>query len=149
MLEPGVTGVRVPCRPRVRSEFCRSLPKPNRSPKLFRPVDVEVRVVPGGARWSSIESRPAELIVEDLPLRRRCVLVGDDCPECVEPGRKTVDGWSLLKVCVDWVWAAISPWSTSSEAASDRGSREPGKGGKSAEPVAGESRRVERELLLF
>jgi hypothetical protein len=64
-------GVNVPCRNAAMSEFWRSRPRPRRSLKLFRPVDIEVRVV-GGAKWSSTESRgeflPNELIVEDLPL---------------------------------------------------------------------------------
>jgi hypothetical protein len=71
VLEPAVPGVKVPCRGNM-SGFCRNRPRPNRSLKLFRPVDIEVLVV-GGAKWSSTDSRgefrPKELSVEDLPLR--------------------------------------------------------------------------------
>ncbi len=68
-LEPAVMGVNVPCRDDIKSEFCRSRPRPRRSLKLFRPVDIEVLVV-GGAKWSSTDSLgvPKELKVEDLPL---------------------------------------------------------------------------------
>lgn len=52
---------------------------PNRSPKLFRPAEVEVLAC-GRPRWSSVESRPRELIVEERP-RKMLALVGDDCPD--------------------------------------------------------------------
>ncbi|KAG7149558.1 hypothetical protein HYQ46_001527 [Verticillium longisporum] len=87
VLEPGVAGVRLPGRPLASSEFCRNLFRPKRSPRLFRPVDDDVRVVPG-FRKSSIESRPRELIVDDLPRSCSRARVGEERPECMEPGRK-------------------------------------------------------------
>lgn len=68
--EPGVMGVNVPCRDGAMSWFCLNRPRPRRSPKLLRPVEMDVLEV-GGAKWSSTESRgeflPRELKVEDLP----------------------------------------------------------------------------------
>lgn len=48
-------------------------------------VDVEVRDC-GSPSRSSRESRPSELIVDDLPLRFMCDLVGDEVPLCGERG---------------------------------------------------------------
>ena len=84
-LEPGEAGVRAPCK---LFEFCRMRLSPRRSPKLLRPVDDEVRVVPGNGR-SLTEFLPIELAVEDLPLMPRCIRVGDDWPEFCEPGRNS------------------------------------------------------------
>lgn len=66
--------------------------RPKRSPKLLRPVEVEVRVVPGNCT-SFREFLPIELAVDDLSLIPRCIRVGEDWPECSEPGRNSaVDG---------------------------------------------------------
>lgn len=57
-------------------------------------------LVAGGARCSSTdslgESIPKELIVEDLPLLCRYARVGDECPECLELGRKNADAGDAL-----------------------------------------------------
>lgn len=87
VFEPGVAGVPVPCR---EDSGFRNLFIPSRSPKLLRPVEVEVRAY-GGASRSSRDSRPRELIVDDLPLI--CGLVGDGVPLFLESGlNKAVAG---------------------------------------------------------
>lgn len=79
-----MAGVRAPWR--GLSWFCRSRLSPSRSPKLFRPVEDDVRVVP--ANWrSSTDALPNELMVDDRPRRVRAARVGDDCPELRDPGR--------------------------------------------------------------
>lgn len=93
VFEPVVPGVPVPWR--FDSGPFRSLLIPNRSPKLLRPVDVEARGC-GGPSRSSNDSRPSELIVDDLPLRFTCDLVGDEAPLFLERGRnKAVAGEAL------------------------------------------------------
>ena len=88
VLDPGVTGVMVPCRP-FASAFWRSLLRPKRSLKLFRPVDDDV-LVTGRVRCSSTDSLgvPKELMVDDLPLVWRNGRVGEEAPDCLELGRK-------------------------------------------------------------
>lgn len=82
--DPGEAGVRAPCCKLL--EFCRIRLRPKRSPKLLRPVDDDVRVVPGNCS-SFKELLPTELVVEDLSLRPGCIRVGDDWPEFREFGR--------------------------------------------------------------
>lgn len=95
VLEPGVAGVSDPPRPEG-SEFCLNLLRLRRSPKLFRPMEDDVLTVAGRFCPSTDalgEFLPRELIVEDLPLRWRCALVGEDCPEFLELGlNNTVGG---------------------------------------------------------
>lgn len=91
MLEPGVAGVNDPPRP-DGSEFCLNLLRLRRSPKLFRPIEDDVLAAEGACCPSTDalgEFLPRELIVEDLPLRCSCALVGDDCPELLELGRNS------------------------------------------------------------
>jgi len=98
--DPGVAGVRDPCLIPRGSELFLSRLSPSRSPKLFRPVDEDVRVV-GGASRSSIDVRPRELIVEDRPRRCKCDLVGDEWPEFLESDRNSavagegLDFWNM------------------------------------------------------
>lgn len=96
VFDPVVPGVPVPWR--CDSGPFRSLLIPNKSPKLLRPVDVEARGCDGpGPSRSSDDTRPSELIVEDLPLRFTCDLVGDDAPLFLERGRnKAVAGEAAL-----------------------------------------------------
>lgn len=90
VLEPGVAGVPFPWR--KDSGLFRSLLIPSKSPKLLRPVDVDARGK-GGASRSSVDSRPKELIVDDLSLRFIRDLVGDEVPLFLEFGRnKAVAG---------------------------------------------------------
>jgi len=92
VFDPGVAGVREPCRPDPVSDPFLNLLSPNRSPKLFRPVDDEVRVV-GGANRSSMDSLPRELKVDERPLRFEGARVGEAWPEFLELGlNKAVAG---------------------------------------------------------
>jgi len=89
VLDPGVTGVSEPCFAFNDSEFCLKRLNPRRSPKLFRPVEVDNLGV-GKAKCSSTdslgESLPKELNVEDLPRLCKYARVGDDWPEFLEFG---------------------------------------------------------------
>lgn len=84
VFDPVVPAVPVPWR--FDSGPFRNLLMPSKSPKLLRPVDVEARDC-GGPSRSSSDSRPSELIVDDLPLRFTCDLVGDEVPLFLECGR--------------------------------------------------------------
>ena len=77
--DPGVAGPEP--RGNVGSEFCRSLEdRPNRSPKLFLPVEIEVLVEGRGGvgSASSVGAFRRELIVDDLPRSPSLARVGDD-----------------------------------------------------------------------
>lgn len=138
--DPGVAGVRLPWR--EPSVFCLSRFRPSRSPKLLRPVEDEVRVVPG-YWWSSTEGRPNELIVDDRPLRLICDRVGDDCPDW-EPGRnKAVAGDAegfpkKVELREGEAIGVLPPWLVEGRGAS--GVREP------PEPAEVESRGARDEL---
>ena len=88
VLEPGVTRPEL-CRGNGGSEFCLSRwDKPKRSPKLFLPVDVDVRVDGrvGVGNWSSLGMFRKELNVDDLPRKPSRERVGDDLLlEAVDP----------------------------------------------------------------
>lgn len=76
------------------SEFWRSLcESPKRSPKLFLPVDVEVRVEGsvGVGRLSSLGMFLRELSVEDLPRIPSRDFVGEECVDALESWRISGD----------------------------------------------------------
>jgi hypothetical protein len=88
VLEPGVTGPEF--RGKGGSEFWRSRwDKPNKSPKLFRPVEVEVRVdasvgVGNGSSLSTPESLK-ELRVDERPRTPSIARVGEDRFDAADP----------------------------------------------------------------
>jgi hypothetical protein len=89
VFEPGVAGPEP--RGNGGSEFCRSLwERPKRSPKLFRPVDVDVRVDGrvGVGNGSSPGIFRKELNVEDLPRIPSLARVGEDVVDALDPCRR-------------------------------------------------------------
>src|SRR4051794_30624859 len=88
VLEPGVAGPDPWWK--GGSEFCRSLwDRPKRSPKLFLPVEVEVRVEGsvGVGKESSVGMFLKERKVDDLPLGPSLARLGDDFVDAAEPCR--------------------------------------------------------------
>jgi hypothetical protein len=109
VLEPGVAGPE-PFRGNGGSEFCRRRwDNPNRSPKLFLPVEVEVRVdgSVGVGKGSSLGIFRKELNVDDLPRIPSLARVGDDledeavdpCLNSCEPGGANDDELFAITLC--------------------------------------------------
>ena len=89
MLEPGVPGPDP--LGNTGSEFWRNRwDKPNRSPKLLRPVEVEVLVDGKGGvgNGSSLAKFRSEFNVDDLPRSPSLARVGEDEVDAVESCRK-------------------------------------------------------------
>lgn len=86
VLEPGVAGPEF--RGNGGSEFWRRrAERPNRSPKLFRPVEVEVRPDAGRVgvgRLSSLGMFRRELSVDDLPRCPSLFRVGEDMEDAAD-----------------------------------------------------------------
>jgi hypothetical protein len=109
VLDPGVARPE-PCRGNGGSEFCRKRwDNPNRSPKLFRPVDVEVRVdgSVGVGKGSSLGIFRKELKVDDRPRIPSLARVGEDledeavdpCRNSCAPGAAIADGLFAITLC--------------------------------------------------
>ncbi len=131
MFEPGVAGPD-PCFGNGGSEFCRKRwDNPNKSPKLFRPVDVEVRAEGnvGVGKGSSLGTFRKELSVEDLPRMPSLARVGEDledeavedCRNSCEPGAAIVDELFAITLCEgDGRGEASPPLTATSSAEGDR-----------------------------
>lgn len=77
------------------SEFwCSLVDRPKRSPKLFLPVEVDVRVNGRGGvgKASSLGILRKELKVDDLPRIPSLERVGEDLLEALDPCRMSVPG---------------------------------------------------------